>query len=105
MTGMTMIQAIKDAIHTELKNDKNVLVFGEDVGLNGGVFRATEGLQGEFGEDRVFDTPLAESAIGVLSIGLALEGFRPVPEIQFSGFCYEVMDSMNGQMARMRYRS
>src|SRR5690625_1217097 len=105
MAEMTMIQAIKDAMQTELKNDKDVLVFGEDVGMNGGVFRATEGLQAEFGEDRVFDTPLAESAIGGLSIGLALEGFSPVPEIQFSGFFYEVMDSMNGQMARMRYRS
>ncbi len=105
MAEMTMIQAIKDAMHTELKNDENVLVFGEDVGLNGGVFRATEGLQAEFGEDRVFDTPLAESAIGGLSIGLALEGFRPVPEIQFSGFFFEVMDSISGQMARMRYRS
>ena len=102
---MTMIQAITDAMHTELKNDENVLVFGEDVGKNGGVFRATEGLQDEFGEERVFDTPLAESAIGGLSIGLALEGFRPVPEIQFFGFVYEVMDSINGQMSRMRYRS
>lgn len=102
---MTMIQAITDALRTELKNDENVLVFGEDVGQNGGVFRATEGLQDEFGEDRVFDTPLAESAIGGLSIGLALEGFRPVPEIQFFGFVYEVMDSINGQMARTRYRS
>src|SRR5690625_3584266 len=105
MAEMTMIQAIKDAMHTELKNDKNVLVFGEDVGLNGGVFRATEGLQSEFGEDRVFDTPLAESAIGGLSIGLSLEGFRPVPEIQFFGFVYEVMDSINGQMSRLRFRS
>lgn len=105
MAKMTMIQAITDAMHTELKNDENVLVFGEDVGKNGGVFRATEGLQAEFGEDRVFDTPLAESAIGGLAIGLALEGFRPVPEIQFFGFLYEVMDSINGQMARMRYRS
>ncbi|HLQ84140.1 MAG TPA: alpha-ketoacid dehydrogenase subunit beta [Pseudogracilibacillus sp.] len=105
MAQMTMIQAITDAMHTELKNDENVLVFGEDVGKNGGVFRATEGLQAEFGEDRVFDTPLAESAIGGLAIGLALEGFRPVPEIQFFGFLYEVMDSINGQMARMRYRS
>lgn len=105
MAEMTMIQAIKDAMHTELKNDKNVLVFGEDVGLNGGVFRATEGLQTEFGEERVFDTPLAESAIGGLSIGLALEGFRPVAEIQFSGFFFEAMDSISGQMARMRYRS
>lgn len=102
---MTMIQAITDAMRNELKNDENVLVFGEDVGQNGGVFRATEGLQDEFGQERVFDTPLAESAIGGLSIGLALEGYRPVPEIQFFGFVYEVMDSINGQMSRMRYRS
>lgn len=105
MAQMTMIQAITDAMRTELKNDENVLVFGEDVGQNGGVFRATEGLQNEFGEERVFDTPLAESGIGGLSIGLALQGYRPVPEIQFFGFVYEVMDSINGQMARMRYRS
>lgn len=102
---MTMIQAITDALRCELKDDENVLVFGEDVGVNGGVFRATEGLQKEFGEDRVFDTPLAESGIGGLSIGLALQGFRPVPEIQFFGFVYEVMDSICGQLARMRYRS
>lgn len=102
---MTMIQAITDALRTELRNDPNVLVFGEDVGVNGGVFRATEGLQKEFGEDRVFDTPLAESGIGGLAIGLALQGFRPVPEIQFFGFVYEVMDSISGQLARMRYRS
>lgn len=100
-----MIQAITNALQTELKNDEDVLVFGEDVGKNGGVFRATEGLQAEFGKDRVFDTPLAESGIGGLSIGLALQGFRPVPEIQFFGFVYEVMDSISGQMARMRYRS
>jgi pyruvate dehydrogenase E1 component beta subunit len=105
MAQMTMIQAITDALRTELKNDPNVLIFGEDVGVNGGVFRATEGLQAEFGEDRVFDTPLAESGIGGLAIGLALKGFRPVPEIQFFGFVYEVIDSINGQMARMRYRS
>ncbi|MFD1361495.1 alpha-ketoacid dehydrogenase subunit beta [Lentibacillus salinarum] len=105
MAQKTMIQAITDAMHHELKNDENVLVFGEDVGQNGGVFRATEGLQDEFGEDRVFDTPLAESAIGGLSLGLALQGFRPVPEIQFIGFIYEAMDAINGQIARMRYRS
>src|SRR5699024_2144908 len=103
MAQMTMIQAITDAMHTELKNDENVLVFGEDVGKNGGDFRATEGLQKEFGEDRVFDTPLAESAIGGLSIGLATQGYRPVPEIQFFGFVYEVMDSIIVQMVRMRY--
>lgn len=102
---MTMIQAITDALRVEMKNDPNVLVFGEDVGVNGGVFRATEGLQAEFGEDRVMDTPLAESGIGGLAVGLALEGFRPVPEIQFFGFIYEVMDSVSGQLARMRYRS
>jgi pyruvate dehydrogenase E1 component beta subunit len=105
MAQMTMIEAITDAMRLELKNDENVLIFGEDVGQNGGVFRATEGLQKEFGEDRVFDTPLAESAIGGLAIGLAIEGYRPVPEIQFFGFVYEVMDSISGQMARMRYRS
>ncbi len=105
MAQMTMIQAITDALRTELKNDENVLVFGEDVGVNGGVFRATEGLQKEFGEERVFDTPLAESGIGGLAVGLSLQGFRPVPEIQFFGFVFEVMDSVSGQLARMRYRS
>jgi len=105
MAQMTMIQAITDALRIEMENDENVLVFGEDVGKNGGVFRATEGLQDKFGEDRVFDTPLAESAIGGLSIGLSTQGYRPVPEIQFFGFVYEVMDSISGQMARMRYRS
>lgn len=105
MAQMTMIQAITDALRTELRNDPNVLVFGEDVGVNGGVFRATEGLQNEFGEERVFDTPLAESGIGGLAVGLGLQGFRPVPEIQFFGFVYEVMDSISGQLARMRYRS
>ncbi len=102
---MTMIQAITDAMRTELKNDENVLVFGEDVGQNGGVFRATEGLQKEFGEDRVFDTPLAESGIGGLAIGLGLTGFRPVMEIQFFGFLFEVFDSIAGQMSRIRYRA
>ena len=105
MAQMTMIQAITDGLRTELANDQNVLVFGEDVGQNGGVFRATENLQKEFGEDRVFDTPLAESAIGGLAIGLSTQGYRPVPEIQFFGFVYEVMDSINGQMSRLRYRS
>ena len=105
MAQMTMIQAITDALRCELKNDENVLVFGEDVGVNGGVFRATEGLQKEFGVERVFDTPLAESGIGGLAIGLALTGYRPVPEIQFFGFVFEVMDSISGQLARMKYRS
>ena len=105
MAQMTMIQAITDAMRTELKNDENVLVFGEDVGVNGGVFRATEGLQKEFGEDRVFDTPLAESGIGGLAIGLTLTGFRPVMEIQFFGFLFEVIDSVSGQLARQSFRT
>lgn len=105
MAQMTMIQAINDALRCELESDENVLVFGEDVGVNGGVFRATEGLQQKFGVDRVFDTPLAESGIGGLAIGLALQGFRPVPEIQFFGFVFEVMDSICGQLARTRFRT
>ncbi|WP_409275433.1 alpha-ketoacid dehydrogenase subunit beta [Neobacillus sp. SCS-31] len=105
MAQMTMIQAITDALRIELRNNEKTLIFGEDVGVNGGVFRATEGLQKEFGEDRVFDTPLAESGIGGLAIGLSLTGYRPIPEIQFFGFVFEVMDSIAGQMSRMRYRS
>ena len=105
MAQMTMIQAITDAMRVELESDPNVLVFGEDVGKNGGVFRATDGLQKQFGEERVFDTPLAESGIGGLAIGLGLQGFRPVAEIQFFGFVFEVFDSIAAQAARMRYRS
>lgn len=105
MAEKTMIQAITEAMATELKNDENVLVFGEDVGVNGGVFRATEGLQKEFGEERVFDTPLAESALVSMGLGLTLEGYRPVMEIQFFGFVFEAMDGVAGQIARHRYRS
>ncbi|MCQ2008831.1 alpha-ketoacid dehydrogenase subunit beta [Sporolactobacillus sp. STSJ-5] len=105
MTQMTMIQAITDAMRTELRNDENVLVFGEDVAKNGGVFRATEGLYDEFGEERVFDTPLAESGIGGLALGLALQNYRPIMEIQFFGFVFEAMDSVASQLARLRYRS
>lgn len=105
MAQMTMIQAITDAMRVELERDSNVLVFGEDVGQNGGVFRATDGLQKQFGEHRVFDTPLAESGIGGLAVGLGVQGFRPVAEIQFFGFLFEVFDSVAAQAARMRYRS
>jgi pyruvate dehydrogenase E1 component beta subunit len=105
MAQMTMIQAITDALRCELKRDETVLVFGEDVGKNGGVFRATEGLQAEFGEHRVFDTPLAESGIGGLAVGLSVNGFRPVAEIQFFGFVFETFDAIASQASRMRYRS
>ena len=105
MVKTTMIKAITQALDQELKRDEKTLIFGEDVGRNGGVFRATEGLQEKYGEDRVFDTPLAESGITGLSIGLALQGFRPLPEIQFSAFTFEAMDEIVGQMAREYFRT
>ncbi|WP_232700062.1 alpha-ketoacid dehydrogenase subunit beta [Brevibacillus daliensis] len=105
MANLTMIQAINDAMRVELARDPKVLVFGEDVGNNGGVFRATENLQKEFGEDRVFDTPLAESGFGGMAVGLGINGFRPVVEIQFFGFVFETIDALVTQAARMRYRS
>lgn len=105
MAQLTMIEAIREAMRQELARDANVMIFGEDVGHVGGVFRATEGLQKEFGEQRVFDTPLAESGIGGLAVGLSVQGFRPIMEIQFIGFIFEVMDSICAQAARLRYRS
>jgi pyruvate dehydrogenase E1 component beta subunit len=105
MAQLTMIQAINEAMKLELRRDPNVMIFGEDVGHVGGVFRATEGLLKEFGEDRVFDTPLAESGIGGLAVGLCTQGFRPIMEIQFIGFIFEVMDSIVAQASRLRYRS
>lgn len=104
MAEKTIVQAINDALDFKLADDENVLIFGEDVGQNGGVFRVTDGLQAKHGEDRVFDTPLAESAIMGMSIGLATEGFRPVPEIQFLGFVLEAMDPVVAQISRIRYR-
>src|SRR5690625_7216064 len=105
MAQMTMVQAITNAMKIELEQDENVLVFGEDVGANGGVFRVTDGLQKEFGEERVCDTPLAKAAIGGLAIGLALEGYCTVPEMEFFGYVFEVMYAINGQIQRIRYRS
>ncbi|AEJ24138.1 acetoin dehydrogenase complex, E1 component, beta subunit [Weissella koreensis KACC 15510] len=104
MANKTYIAAIQEALDLALAKDENTLIFGEDVGKNGGVFRATDGLQAKFGEDRVFNTPLAESGIGGLAMGLAIQNYRPIMEIQFFGFVYEVMDSIAGQMARTRYR-
>lgn len=105
MAQMNMLEAIRDAMRIELTRDPNVVIFGEDVGHVGGVFRVTEGLQKEFGEERVFDTPLAESAIAGMAVGMGIQGFRPVAEIQFVGFIYEALDQMFVQAARMRYRS
>jgi len=104
MADLTMIQAITEAMDIAMEKDENILVFGEDVGKNGGVFRATAGLQDKYGEERVMDTPLAESGIGGMAIGLALEKFRPIMEVQFLGFLFEVFDSIAGQAARTRYR-
>ncbi|MCB0225948.1 MAG: alpha-ketoacid dehydrogenase subunit beta, partial [Anaerolineae bacterium] len=88
MPKWTMVQAINNALAIELERNPDVLVFGEDVGQNGGVFRVTDGLQERFGEARVFDTPLAESAIVGTALGMAIYGLRPVAEIQFAPFTY-----------------
>ncbi|ORN17205.1 alpha-ketoacid dehydrogenase subunit beta [Lentilactobacillus parabuchneri] len=104
MAKMTYIKAITNGLDQVLQDDPKTLIFGEDVGKNGGVFRTTEGLQDKYGEDRVFDTPVAESGILGMSIGLALTGWRPIPEIQFMGFTMEAVDSIGGQMSRNRFR-
>lgn len=104
MAKKTYIAAIQDALDLALEKDENTLIFGEDVGENGGVFRATDGLQAKYSDERVFNTPLAESGIGGLAIGLATTGYRPIMEIQFFGFLFEVMDSIAGQMSRARFR-
>jgi len=101
----TMVQAINQALRMEMAKDDRVMVFGEDTGLEGGVFRVTEGLQKEFGEERCFDTPLAEAGIAGVSIGLAINGMRPVCEVQFSGFFFEAFSQMLCHAARIRNRS
>lgn len=102
---LSMQQAINRALRVLLAEDPNTLVFGEDVGALGGVFRVTDGLQKEFGDQRVFDTPLAESAIMGMAVGLAMNGWRPVPELQFDGFAYPAIDQIVNQVARMNYRT
>ncbi|WP_026068794.1 alpha-ketoacid dehydrogenase subunit beta [Methanomassiliicoccus luminyensis] len=105
MAVMNMVQAINSALANELGADPNVVVFGEDVGRDGGVFRVTEGLQDRFGQDRVFDTPLAESLIAGMALGMAMNGLRPVAEIQFMGFSYLALPMMISNAARMRTRT
>lgn len=105
MPDITLVEAVTQALAFELAQDDNVLVFGEDVGKNGGVFRATEGLQKRFGEERVFDSPLAESMIAGLAIGMSLQGLRPVAEFQFMGFIYPAMNQIISHAARMRNRT
>ncbi len=105
MPNWTMVQAINNALDIELERDPRVLVCGEDVGRNGGVFRVTEGLQAKHGERRVFDTPLAESGIVGTAIGMAVYGLRPIVEIQFAGFSFLSFNQIVSQAARFRYRS
>ncbi len=101
----TMVEAIGAALHDALAADDRVVVLGEDVGRQGGVFRVTDGLQATFGAERCFDTPLAESAIIGASVGLALRGFRPVPEVQFDGFTYPAFDQIVSHLAKYRLRT
>ncbi len=103
--GIVMVEALNQALTQEMKRDSSVIVLGEDVGKDGGVFRVTDKLLEKFSEERVIDTPLAESAIVGTSIGLAITGFKPVAEIQFSGFIPSAFDQMINHLSRMRWRS
>jgi pyruvate dehydrogenase E1 component beta subunit len=105
MTKLTLSRAMNEGLRRALEADPKVMIMGEDVGRLGGVFRVTDGLQKDFGEHRVVDTPLAESGIVGTAIGLALRGYRPVCEIQFDGFVYPATDQIVSQLAKMRYRS
>jgi pyruvate dehydrogenase E1 component beta subunit len=105
MAKMTMVQAINHALHQEMERDDSVIVLGEDVGVDGGVFRVTDGLLEKYGEERVMDTPLAEAGIVGASVGMAIAGLRPVAEIQFSGFSYLAFHQLESHAARMRWRS
>jgi len=105
MTTMTLAKALNAGLRTAMEGDDKVLIMGEDIGKLGGVFRVTDGLQKDFGEDRVIDTPLGESGIVGTAIGMAMRGYRPVCEIQFDGFVYPAYDQIVSQLAKMRYRS
>lgn len=105
MAKLNIVEALNLALNQEMEKDDSVLVLGEDVGIDGGVFRVTEGLYKKFGKDRVIDTPLAEPGIVGTSIGLAVNGFKPVAEIQFSGFIYSAFDQIVSHAARIRNRS
>jgi pyruvate dehydrogenase E1 component beta subunit len=105
MAKMTMVQALNLALQQEMQNDDSVIILGEDVGLDGGVFRVTDDLINQFGENRVLDTPLAESGIVGMSIGMALHGLKPVCEIQFSGFSYQNFHQIENHAARFRWRT
>jgi 2-oxoisovalerate dehydrogenase E1 component beta subunit len=105
MATMTLLQAVNDGLRTAMRRDESVLVFGEDVGQKGGVFLATEGLTREFGKERCFDTPLSEDGIVGTAIGMALNGMKPVAEIQFQDFIFPAFDQIVSEAAKFRYRS
>ena len=105
MTEINLVQAVNLALARAMQDDDRVIVLGEDVGADGGVFRATDGLLKRFGAERVFDTPLAEAGIAGLSVGLAAQGFRPVVEIQFTGFIYPAIDQLANHASRLRTRT
>ncbi len=105
MATMNMVQAINSAMATMMEKDKKVIVFGEDVGFFGGVFRATEGLQAKFGVNRCFDAPITEGGIVAAAIGMGAYGLRPVVEVQFADYIYPAMDQLVSEAARLRYRS
>lgn len=105
MKVLTLIEALTDALRTEMASDSTVIVFGEDVGLEGGVFRATTGLQKDFGEERCFDTPISESGIVGAAVGMAIVGLKPVVEIQFSGFAFPAFNQIASHVSRIRNRT
>ena len=105
MTKMNLVQAINSALKNEMERDSKIIILGEDVGINGGVFRVTDGLWQKFGEERVIDTPLAEAGIVGVSVGLAVNGMNPVAEIQFDGFMAPAFDQIISHISRMRSRS
>ena len=105
MSVMTMVKAINNALDIKLNEDKSIVVYGEDVGVEGGVFRVTEGLQKKYGVDRVFDSPLAESGIVGTALGMAISGLRPVVELQFEGFTYPAFNQIATNVSRMQNRS
>lgn len=103
--SITMVEAVNLALHAEMQRDSSVIILGEDVGVNGGVFRATVGLRDEFGIKRVLDTPLAETMIAGLTVGMAAQGLKPIAEIQFMGFIFPAMEHLIGHAARLRHRT
>ena len=105
MSVMNMVQALNNAMDIKLADDKSIVMYGEDVGVEGGVFRVTEGLQKKYGEDRVFDSPLAESAIVGTALGMAISGLRPVVELQFDGFTYPAFNQIISNVSRMHNRT